>query len=134
MHEPTSVNRKDILVVDDVPAIRELLSNFLENRGYRIKTAATVCDAQHLLDKTRFSLVITNLQLDRTLAASGCEVVKHAKSSSPPIPVIVITGGATSETAARIARLGAEALLPKPIALEHLHRLVHELLSHCCSA
>lgn len=128
MQERTSIHRKDILVVDDVAAIRSLLSDFLGNHGYRVETAASVNDAQQLLGNTRFSLVITNLQLDRTQAANGCDVVRYAKRSSPPLPVIVITGGATSEIVSRVSKLGADIFLSKPIALEQLHRFVRELL------
>jgi DNA-binding NtrC family response regulator len=134
MHESTSVNRKDILVVDDVPAIRALLSDFLATRGYCIETAATVHDAHHHLGNTHFSLVITNLQLDRNLPMSGCDVVRHAKNISPPLPVIVITGGASSDTVSRVSKLGADVFLSKPIALGQLHRFVEELLGKTACA
>ena len=128
MHESTSVNRKDILVVDDVPAIRTLLADFLATRGYCTETAATVIDAYHHLGHTQFSLLITNLQLDRNLPMSGCDVVRHAKNISPPLPVIVITGGASSETVSRVSKLGADVFLSKPIAVGQLHRFIEQLL------
>ena len=134
MNVNKALDCKNILVVDDVPAIRSLLSDFLATRGYRIETAATVGDAHHHLDNTEFSLVITNLQLDRTHELSGCDVVRHAKNISPPLPVIVITGGASSETIARISKLGADVFLSKPIALGQLHRFVEELLARTSPA
>lgn len=134
MQELKSAGHKDILVVDDVDAIRSLLSEFLENRGYRVETAATARDAQDLLNNHRFSLVITNLQLDRTQAKSGFEVVKHAKRSLPPLPVIVITGGASSDTISQLSRLGADVFLSKPIALGQLHGFVRRLLAPSASA
>jgi len=134
MNQDSSTGQRDILVVDDVAAIRSLLSEFLQNKRYSIETAATVSEARHLMERIRFSLIITNLQLDRTRQRSGCEIVKYAKSSSPPLPVIVITGGAASATLSELSDLGANVVLAKPIRLELLHCFVRELLARRASA
>src|ERR1051326_4785790 len=122
------VNRKCILVVDDVPAICSLLAEYLENKGFKVWTANKVPDAPDLLATRQFSAVITNLRLDWSDYRGGLEVAAFAKSESPKTPVIVMSGAVARDTMAQLTALGVEAFVAKPAPLHKLEGLVRELL------
>ena len=134
MQKNSSLHPKDILVVDDVPAICSLLSDYFEIMGHNVETASTAAAALELLAGNPFSLVITNMQLERSQRSGGLEVVRRAKQNCPPTPVIVISGGLSHQTALQLALLRADAFLQKPIELKTLHGIARELMnqsSHC---
>ena len=117
-----------ILVADDSEVIREVLTAFLDNLGYRVDTAA---DGQAALDafrSQRHDLLITDLQMPRL---EGLPLLKLVKAVEPDVAVIILTGHATLETAVEALRLGAYDYLLKPIEdMEAFGRLVARALKH----
>lgn len=113
-----------ILVVDDEPAIRELLKLQLSASGYDVVLAEDAFAARHLLYDAQPDLMIVDAHMPYV---SGVEFVSTlvAEPSLPWIPVIFITG--REELLERAAALGS-ACLVKPFLAERLLELVERVL------
>ena len=116
-----------ILVIDDEKNIREGLAIALEDEGYEVLTAG---DGKTGLEKAMndsVDLVITDLKMPEL---SGEEVLKQVISQTPGVPVIVLTGHGTVETAVEAMRMGAYDFLTKPLNLDRLFLLVKRALQN----
>jgi DNA-binding NtrC family response regulator len=116
-----------LLVADDEKNIREGLAAALEMEGYEVETAAGGLEAWNRFQKGDVDLVITDLRMP---GLSGEELLKKIEGESPGIPVIVLTGHGTVETAVEAMRNGAWDFLTKPVNLEHLFQLIKRALAN----
>ncbi|MDR2798424.1 MAG: sigma-54 dependent transcriptional regulator [Treponema sp.] len=116
-----------LLVVDDEKNIREGLAASLEMDGYEVVTAAQGDEGWKRFQKGDLDLVITDL---RMAGLSGEELLKRITTESPGIPVIVLTGHGTVETAVAAMRNGAYDFLTKPVNLDRLSLLVKRALQN----
>ncbi|MDR1986446.1 MAG: sigma-54 dependent transcriptional regulator [Treponema sp.] len=116
-----------LLVVDDEKNIREGLAASLEMDGYEVVTAAQGDEGWKRFQKGDLDLVITDL---RMAGLSGEELLKRITAESPGIPVIVLTGHGTVETAVAAMRNGAYDFLTKPVNLDRLSLLVKRALQN----
>ncbi|MEL3907408.1 MAG: sigma-54 dependent transcriptional regulator [Treponemataceae bacterium] len=116
-----------ILVIDDEKNIREGLQIALEDEGYDVITAADGDDGLKKALSDEIDLIITDLRMP---GRSGEEVLKEVVSKMPGIPVVVLTGHGTIETAVDAMRLGAYDFLTKPLDLDHLLLLVKRALKN----
>ena len=117
----------DILVVDDEPDIRDLISGVLEDEGYAVRSAAT---AEKALEEVRMrapGLVILDVWLQGS-DMDGLSLLKFLKSIDPLIPVIVISGHGNIETAVAAIRRGAYDFIEKPFKSDRLIHLVERAL------
>jgi CheY-like chemotaxis protein len=88
-----------ILVVEDEPLIRRAICEVLQRiGGYEVGEAGDGVQAVKLLHNRRFDLVITDLVMPRM---DGLKLLKHIRSMSPQIPVILITGYFSKASAKR---------------------------------
>jgi DNA-binding response OmpR family regulator len=85
-----------ILLVDDEAGIRVTLGALLERRGYDVTFAESGKQAVHLLEQQAFDLLLTDLKMPDI---DGMQVVAAAKQRQPDLPVIVLTGHGSLETA-----------------------------------
>ncbi len=115
------MQKPSVLVVDDEPDIRELLSITLQRMDLNPQTAVNVASAQRLLKTERFDLCLTDMQLPD---GDGLELVKWIQQYSPNVPVAVITAHGNMETAVRALKLGAFDFVSKPLDLAGLRKLV----------
>lgn len=116
----------NVLIVDDEKNIREGLSQALRLAGYATHTAASGSEAQRLLEGRSVDLVISDLRMP---GLSGEQLLKRVVSSYPAIPVIILTGHGTIESAVTAMRDGAYDFLTKPVNLDRLELLVKRALS-----
>ena len=116
-----------ILVVDDEKNIREGLGSALELEGYETSLAADGFEALGIMDRGFVDLVIADLKMPRL---SGQELLKRITASDPTVPVIILTGHGTIETAVQAMRDGAYDFLTKPLNLNRLALLVKRALSN----
>jgi DNA-binding NtrC family response regulator len=116
-----------LLVVDDEKNIREGLAASLSMDGYEVVTAAQGEDGWKRFQKGDLDLVITDL---RMAGLSGEDLLKRVTAESPGIPVIVLTGHGTVETAVAAMRNGAYDFLTKPVNLDRLSLLVKRALQN----
>ncbi len=117
--------KHSILIVDDEPAQRQLLSGFLQ-KDYTIVAAADGLEAVQLLSQRSFDLIITDERMPRM---GGIELIKWAREKTPETPIIVLTAHGSVETAVEAVKLGAEEYLTKPLkSLEELLLVVGKVL------
>ncbi len=114
-----------ILVIDDEENIRNGLAANFEMEDYSVKTASNGKDGIALIDKGDIDLVITDLRMD---GISGEEVVRHIATETPGIPVIVLTGHGSIDSAVKAMRDGAYDFLTKPLNLDQLNMIVKRAL------
>ncbi|MGI5083388.1 sigma-54-dependent transcriptional regulator [Treponema putidum] len=117
----------NILIIDDEKNIREGLAMALEDEGYGVITADNGRTGLDIALKEEVDLVITDLKMPEI---SGEEVLREVISKTPGVPVIVLTGHGTVETAVEAMRMGAYDFLTKPLNLERLFLLVKRALQN----
>jgi len=107
-----------ILVVDDEIGIRELLSEILSDEGHAVATAENAAIARNLRVKENPDLVLLDIWMPDT---DGVTLLKEwASNGQLTMPVIMMSGHATIDTAVEATRYGALDFLEKPIALARL--------------
>ncbi len=116
-----------LLIVDDEKNIREGLAEFLESEGYETVCAANGEEAWKRFSRGDIDLVITDLRMP---GMSGEELLKRIITETPGLPVIVLTGHGTIETAVNAMRDGAYDFHTKPLKLDHLLLVVKRALSN----
>jgi len=115
-----------ILVVDDEVGIRELLSEILEDEGHQVALAESAGDARRIRERSRPDLVLLDIWMPDT---DGITLLKEwAASGQLNMPVIMMSGHGTIETAVEATRIGALDFLEKPIALQRLLTTVKRAL------
>jgi DNA-binding NtrC family response regulator len=114
----------DVLVIDDEPVVCDAVRRVLEANGLRVATANDAASGLAHPALAVCRLVLCDLMLpDR----SGMEVLREVARRRPGVPVLLITGYATSEQAARAHAAGAE-FLAKPFEAEELMDSVRRAL------
>ncbi len=107
-----------ILVVDDEPDIRELLREILEDEGYTVETAENGATAREAHRQRRADLVLLDIWMPDI---DGISLLKEwSVDGQPPMPVIMMSGHGTVETAVEATRLGAYDFIEKPLSLAKL--------------
>ncbi len=117
-----------ILVVDDEIGIRELLSEILADEGHQVLLAESAGEARRLREHHRPDLVLLDIWMPDT---DGISLLKEwAASGQLGMPVVMMSGHGTIETAVEATRIGALDYLEKPIALQRLLTTVKRALRH----
>jgi len=117
----------NILVVDDEMGIRELLSEILSDEGHVITTAENAQQARELRAASAPDLVLLDIWMPDT---DGVTLLKEwQRDSLLTMPVIMMSGHATIDTAVEATRIGALNFLEKPISLQKLLKAVQQGLS-----
>ena len=116
-----------ILVIDDEKNIREGLQMALEDDGYEVLTAADGTAGLQKALSDVVDLIITDLRMP---GIGGQELLRRVTSETPGVPVIVLTGHGTVETAVEAMRMGAYDFLTKPLDLDRLSLLVKRALQN----
>ncbi len=106
-----------ILVVDDEVSILKSLRGALQDEGYRIGVAASGEEALEELRKEAPDLVLLDVWMP---GMDGLTVLAEIKKSLPLLPVIIISGHGTIETAVKATRMGAFDFVEKPLSLERI--------------
>ncbi|MBT7943223.1 MAG: response regulator, partial [Alphaproteobacteria bacterium] len=96
----------EILIVDDEADIRELTSGILEDEGYQTRSAANSADALAAVEVRRPSLVLLDIWLQGS-DLDGLGILKALKENHPTIPVLMMSGHGTIETAVTALQDGA---------------------------
>ncbi len=115
-----------ILVVDDEIGIRELLSEILADEGHQVTLAESAGEARRVRERGRPDLVLLDIWMPDT---DGITLLKEwATGGQLTMPVVMMSGHATIETAVEATRIGALDFLEKPIALQRLLATVKRAL------
>ncbi|HYF60528.1 MAG TPA: response regulator [Burkholderiaceae bacterium] len=117
----------EILVVDDEIGIRELLSEILGDEGHSVLLAESAQQARDARDQNAVDLVLLDIWMPDT---DGVTLLKEwATAGKLTMPVIMMSGHATIDTAVEATRIGALDFLEKPIALQKLLKAVEQGLA-----
>jgi len=120
-------NRFRILVADDEPVQREMVSGFLKKQGFEAIAAESGERALELFRQDAFDLILS----DQKMAdMSGLELLQAVHSINPETPVILITAFGTVETAVTALKQGAIDYLTKPLNLEELLYRIQQVSDH----
>lgn len=111
--------KHDILIVEDEDDIRDMIAGILSDEGYQVRQAATSEDALDAVKARIPNLVVLDVWLKGS-SMDGIELLDRLKVSSPNLPVIVISGHGTVETAVSAIRKGAFDYIVKPFKAEKL--------------
>ncbi len=119
--------RQRILVVDDEPSIRSLLSRILDREGYEVLLATSGREALEVAAKEKPDLVILDLNLPDIYGEDVCRRIRE-NPSIEKVPVLILTGKTTQGLSARCLNGGADDYLPKPFDIEDILAHLRALL------
>jgi two-component system nitrogen regulation response regulator NtrX len=107
--------KDSVLVVDDEAGVRGSLAGILGDEGYAVEAVESGEAALEALEARRFDLVLLDVWLP---GQDGLEVLRRIRERHAELPVVVISGHGTIETAVKAVRLGAQDFVEKPLSLE----------------
>jgi two-component system phosphate regulon response regulator OmpR len=113
-----------LLVVDDDRRIRDLLSRFLSNEGYRITTAETAADARAQLKGLSFDLIVLDVMMP---GESGFDFAKSLREVSA-VPILMLTARDAAESRIKGLEMGADDYLAKPFEPRELSLRIANIL------
>jgi DNA-binding NtrC family response regulator len=116
-----------ILVVDDEPAIQDILTWALSAEGYRVASAGSGEEALTRVEGEDFDVIVTDIVMP---GLDGLEVLERSRVLNPRAAVIVMTAYAALETAIAALRRGAADYLEKPFSVDLLKERVQKLLQY----
>jgi DNA-binding NtrC family response regulator len=117
----------NILVVDDELGIRDLLSEILNDEGHNVEVAENAAQARAARLRDRPDLVLLDIWMPDT---DGVTLLKEwSTTGALTMPVIMMSGHATIDTAVEATKIGALAFLEKPITLQKLLKAVEQGLA-----
>ncbi len=114
-----------ILVIDDNDTIREGLQLVIKKLGHTVVTAASGSAGVEAFQHKRADFVITDLKME---GGTGVDVLKQVSALDPDVPIMIITGFGTVETAVEAMKLGAFDFITKPIQQEVVRLKVERAL------
>jgi two-component system, NtrC family, nitrogen regulation response regulator GlnG len=120
------MTRAKILLVDDDPSIRLVVTEALRRDGHDVRSAATVAEQVAMLERFVPDVLITDVMLPD---GNGLDLVPSILKKRPDLPVIVLSAQNTLTTAVRATEQGAFEYLPKPFDLDELCRAVRDGLA-----
>jgi CheY-like chemotaxis protein len=114
-----------IIIVDDEKSFRDLISKLLKNQGYQIHTASDGLDGLKAIEEHRPDLIITDFKMPRM---DGIEFLARVWEIYHNLPVIFSSAYYSYPEDLSPIHQGQTHFLPKPIDVEALLKLVHQLL------
>lgn len=113
----TEKNMSNILIIDDEKAIRKTLVEILSYEGYKIDEAGDGEEGYRKFREKEYDVILCDIKMPKM---DGIEFLEKAKESNPDIPIIMISGHGTIETAVEAVRKGAYDYISKPPDLNRL--------------
>lgn len=106
--------QKRILVVDDVPDWRAMLTGLLSEKGYHVKTAGSSADTLRLLKKERFHVAVLDVRLDETDEGNteGLDLMHRVRAVDPTMAIIILTGYANLDMVTEALRPDEKGVSP----------------------
>jgi DNA-binding NtrC family response regulator len=114
-----------ILVVDDEDNVRHSLTELLEIKNFCVTATASAEHALKLLEQTAFDLVLSDLLMPRI---DGIALAKAIREMGLNVPVVVMTGYASIETAVESMKAGASDFITKPFNMDQITIVINRTL------
>jgi len=115
-----------ILIVDDEPSIRKVLTAHLQRLGHEVETAEDGGAAIALLEQDSFHLVVSDLKMP---VVDGMALLRWVTDNQPGLPVILITAHGTVDSAVEAIKHGAFDYITKPFDRDELHGVIAKALT-----
>jgi DNA-binding NtrC family response regulator len=115
-----------ILIIEDDKEMRSLLEDVLGEEGFKTESAGNGSEGLRKLAEEPFDLILTDIRMP---GLTGLDILPVIKRLKPEAPVIVITAFGNEEIYRRSTEKGAAGYLEKPIHMDKLKTLVHEMVS-----
>ncbi len=115
-----------VLIVDDEPSILQSLGGLLKDEGFEVISATNGYEALKIIDMESPDLVLLDIWMP---GIDGIETLKEIKKSHPFLPVIIISGHGTIETAVRATKLGAYNFIEKPLSIDKIIVTINNALN-----
>lgn len=119
----------DILIIDDESDIRNLIQGILEDEGYYTREAENDEKAYSAIAKKTPDLIILDIWLQGS-RDDGMDILRHLKEEHPLVPVIMISGHGTIETAVNAIKIGAYDFIEKPFKSDRLLLMIERALDN----
>ena len=123
--QPSERVPASVLVVEDDPNVRAVLTRFLQARGHEVQSAEHGLEALDVLAATPVDLVLSDVQMPHM---SGLELLRVVRERDPDIQLVLITGHSCVRDAVNAIKLGAADYVEKPIDPNRLARIVESVL------
>jgi DNA-binding NtrC family response regulator len=115
-----------ILIIEDDEEMRSLLEDVLDEEGFETESVSNGSDGLRKVTKESFDLILTDIRMP---GLTGLDILPVIKRLQPEASVIVITAFGNEEIHRRSVEKGAAGYLEKPIHMDKLKTLVHEMVS-----
>lgn len=113
----TSGNAGAVLLVDDEPALLALHERVLRRAGFEVYAASSGADALLVVGQRRLDAVVTDITMP---GMWGVELLRQIRATQPDLPVVLLTGAPSVESAVEAIDLGALSYLMKPTPFDDL--------------
>ncbi len=118
-------DKPEVLVVEDEASVLFTYRLLLEEQGYKVFPALSSREAETVLARKRFDLVLCDLSLEQN--HTGFEVFERVRKRDPKVPCVMLTGYANRETTERAERAGITVFF-KPIEIDEFLRTLKSIL------
>jgi DNA-binding NtrC family response regulator len=119
------MEKPSILVVDDELLIRDLLYDFFTGQGWQISVAENGERALEILRAKKIDLILTDIKMPEM---DGLTLTSRVKDTHPDLPVVIMTGFPSVDTAVSALRSKVEDYVIKPFNINQLYKLIESKL------
>ena len=120
-----TIEKKSVLLVDDDASIRKALSGALSDEGFEVFEASSGDEALSVINTIKPTIVLLDIWM---AGLDGLETLAQLKAIDPAIPVVMISGHATIQTAVKATRMGAADFIEKPVDLDAMLLVVNRAI------
>lgn len=117
------MSQRSILVVDDELLIRDLLYDFFQDQGWEISIAADGKKALEILKNKDVDLLLTDIKMPEM---DGLDLTEYVRENYPELPVILMTGFPSVDSAVTALRAKVEDYIIKPFNINQLYKTVEK--------
>lgn len=121
------VARARVLVVDDEPQVRQLVTDVLALAGYEVVTAAGAAEALLLVAAVAPDVILLDIAMP---GLDGLTALQELRGTRPSVPIVMLTGNTDEEVGRTALRWGAFDYISKPFSAAHLEKVVAAAVEH----
>ncbi len=119
------MSREQILIVDDDPAVREMLTGMVGSMGFSGKAVSSSRDVLSLIQTNHFDIIISDIRMP---GGDGLQLIKEVHSTHSDVPFIIITGYSSDYDYDTVINAGADEFIKKPFTLAELEKKLKRVL------
>jgi len=124
------MKQKKILIVDDDPSIREILSTQLSRLSFQVAAAADGKEAVELFKSEKPDLVLMDMMMPVLDGLAACQQIRALEKKGTRVPILFLTARDTRHDQISSALCGGDEFITKPISLQELRERVEAALAH----